>query len=114
MHGVQGLVDDTGQVIADGVELDGIFEPGRERGHGLVRVVPGPVEPPVHRPDADTDRGGGQPGQQQPAGRRARVAGGDRVLEEAGQAGIAGASPRQMISIARSSVTGAAGNVAAA
>ena len=51
---------------------------------------------------------------QQPAGRRARVAGGDRVLEEAGQAGIAGASPRQMISIARSSVTGAAGNVAAA
>jgi hypothetical protein len=42
------------------------------------------------------------------------VAGGDRVLEEAGQAGIAGASPRQMISIARSSVTGAAGNVAAA
>jgi hypothetical protein len=50
MHGVQGLVDDTGQVIADGVELDGIFEPGRERGHGLVRVVPGPVEPPVHRP----------------------------------------------------------------
>ena len=50
MHGVQGLVDDTGQVIADGVGLDGIFEPGRERGHGLVRVVPGPVEPPVHRP----------------------------------------------------------------
>jgi hypothetical protein len=50
MHGVQGLVDDTGQVIADRVELDGIFEPGRERGHGLVRVVPGPVEPPVHRP----------------------------------------------------------------
>ena len=50
MHGVQGVVDDTGQVIADGVELDGIFEPGRERGHGLVRVVPGPVEPPVHRP----------------------------------------------------------------
>jgi hypothetical protein len=102
-------VDDTGQVIADEVELDGIFEPGRERGHGLVRVVPGPVEPP----GADTDREGGQPGQQ-PAGRRARVAGGDRVLKEAGQARLAGASPRQMISIARSSVTGAAGNVAAA
>ena len=50
MHGVQGLVDDTGQVIADGVELDGSFEPGRERGHGLVRVVLDPVEPPVHRP----------------------------------------------------------------
>ena len=33
-------MDDTGQVIADEVELDGIFEPGRERGHGLVRVVP--------------------------------------------------------------------------
>jgi hypothetical protein len=35
--------------IADAL-ADGIFEPGRERGHGLVRVVPGPVEPPVHRP----------------------------------------------------------------
>ena len=61
MHGVQGLVDDTGQVIADGVELDGNFEPGRERGHGLVRVVPGPVEPPVHRPTPILIRGAASP-----------------------------------------------------
>ncbi len=39
------LVDGAGQVIPDRVEVNGVFEPGREGGHGLVRVVPGPVKP---------------------------------------------------------------------
>ena len=46
----QGVLHDTGQVIADRVQVHRVFQPGRERGHGLVRVVPGPVEPAVHRP----------------------------------------------------------------
>jgi hypothetical protein len=44
------MMHDTGQVIPDSVEVDGIFQSGRERGHGLVGVIPGPVEPPVHGP----------------------------------------------------------------
>jgi hypothetical protein len=46
----QGLLHDSGQVIPDRIEIHGVYEPGRECGHGLVRVVPGPVEPAVHRP----------------------------------------------------------------
>ena len=38
----------AGQVIADRVQVDCVFKPGRERGHGLVGVVAGAVEPPVH------------------------------------------------------------------
>ena len=48
MGGFQGLVDDTGQVIADGIQVHSVFQARRERGHGLVGVIPGPVEPPVH------------------------------------------------------------------
>ena len=46
----QGPLDDCGQVISDRVKVHRVFQPGRERGHGLVGVIPGPVEPPVHRP----------------------------------------------------------------
>src|SRR5579859_3278145 len=49
VRGFQDLVDGAGQVIPDRVQVDGVLEPGRERGHGLVCVVAGPVEPPVHR-----------------------------------------------------------------
>jgi hypothetical protein len=48
MRGFQGLVDDTGQGISDRVQIHGVFQPGRERGHGVVGVVAGTVEPPVH------------------------------------------------------------------
>ena len=48
--GFQGLVHGTGQVIADRVQVHGVLQPGGERGHGLVGVISGPVEPPVHRP----------------------------------------------------------------
>src|SRR5579864_976736 len=47
--GFQGLVHDTGQVSPDRVQVHGVFQPGRERGHSLVGVVAGPVEPPVDR-----------------------------------------------------------------
>jgi hypothetical protein len=43
--GFQGLVHDTGQVIADRFQVDRVFQPGRERGHGLIGVIPSPVEP---------------------------------------------------------------------
>ena len=39
---------DTGQVIADRVQVDRVFQAGRECGYRLVGVIPGPVEPPVH------------------------------------------------------------------
>jgi hypothetical protein len=38
-RGFEGLVEGAGQVIPDGVEVDSAFEPGRERGHGLLGVV---------------------------------------------------------------------------
>jgi hypothetical protein len=65
--GFQGLVHDTGQVILDRVQVHGVFQPGRERGHGLVGIVAGAVEPPVHRalhppPQRVEQRGGGQRG----------------------------------------------------
>ena len=41
---------DTGQVISDRVQVHRVFQPGRERSHGLVGVIAGPVEPAVHGP----------------------------------------------------------------
>jgi ABC-2 type transport system permease protein len=38
------------QLVADGAQFHGVLQAGRERGHDLVGVVPGPVEPPVHHP----------------------------------------------------------------
>jgi hypothetical protein len=38
-------VDGADQVIPDRVEVDKVFEPGRERGHGLVGVVAECLEP---------------------------------------------------------------------
>ena len=49
MDGFQGLVHDTGQVIPDRIHVHRVLQPGRERGHGLVGVIPGAVEPPVRR-----------------------------------------------------------------
>ena len=36
------------QVVPDRVQVYGVLQVGRERGHGLVGIVPGPVEPPVY------------------------------------------------------------------
>jgi hypothetical protein len=46
--GFEGLVHGTGQVVPDRVQVHGVFQPRSERGHGLVGVVAGPVEPAVH------------------------------------------------------------------
>src|ERR1700722_13053623 len=46
--GFQGQVDGAGQGVADRVQVDSVFQPGREGCDGLVGVVPGPVEPAVH------------------------------------------------------------------
>ena len=37
------------QVGADRIQVDGVLQPGRERGHSPVSVIPCPVEPPVHQ-----------------------------------------------------------------
>ena len=50
MGGFEGLLHDTGQVISDRVQVHGVLQPGRERHHGLVGVVPGSIEPSVHHP----------------------------------------------------------------
>ena len=50
MGGFEGLVHDTGKVISDRVQVHRVFQPGRERGHGLIGVIPGPVEPAVDQP----------------------------------------------------------------
>jgi hypothetical protein len=42
------LLNDTGQVITDRSHIHGLLEPRCEHRHHLVRVVAGPVEPPVH------------------------------------------------------------------
>jgi hypothetical protein len=64
--GFQGLVHDAGQVIADRVQGDRVFQSARERGHSLVGVIPGPVAiaaarpaPPATQPPAAS--GTGQP-----------------------------------------------------
>jgi hypothetical protein len=46
----QGRLHDAGQVVTDRVQVDRVLEPGRERGHGLVGVIAGPVEPQVQPP----------------------------------------------------------------
>ena len=50
MGGFQGRLHHADQILANRVQVDGILQLGRERGHGLVGVIPGPVEPPVHPP----------------------------------------------------------------
>jgi hypothetical protein len=45
--GLQRPIDRAQQVRVDGAQVHRVLQPGRERGHRLVRVVPGPVEPPV-------------------------------------------------------------------
>ncbi len=53
MGRLKGLVDDSGQVISDRVQVHCILEPGRESGHCYISVIPGPVEPPAHWPDTE-------------------------------------------------------------
>ncbi len=58
MGGFQGPVHDTGQVIVNRIRVQGVLQPCRERGYGPVGVIPGPVEPAVHRAlDAAAERG---------------------------------------------------------
>ena len=49
LGGLQGTGYDAGQVVAHRVQVNRVFQPGRKCGDSLVGVVPGPVEPPVHR-----------------------------------------------------------------
>src|ERR1700730_15861170 len=42
-----GFLHDSGQVLADRVEIRGVLQPGRECGHGQVGVVTGAVEAAV-------------------------------------------------------------------
>ena len=81
MGGFQGGIHNAGQIAADRVQVHRVLQPGRELGYGLVRVVAGPVEPPVNRvldpaPDGREQRGRGQRGD----GHR------DRAVELAGPA----------------------------
>ena len=48
MSGLDGVVHRREQVGSHRVEVHRVPEPGRERGHRLVRVVADPVEPLVH------------------------------------------------------------------
>ena len=50
MGGFEGAGHGTGQIVAYRVQVDGVFQPFGERCHGLVGVIPCPVEPPVYRP----------------------------------------------------------------
>jgi Virulence factor BrkB len=43
-------VDHTGQVGLHGIQVHCVLQPCGERGHHLVGVIPGPVEPAVHDP----------------------------------------------------------------
>ena len=49
VSGFQSLVHGTGQVIPDPVQVHGVLQAGRERGHRGFGVIPGPIEPAVHR-----------------------------------------------------------------
>jgi hypothetical protein len=49
VSGLQGLVHGIGQVIPDPVQVHGVLQAGRERGHGGFGVIPGTIEPAVHR-----------------------------------------------------------------
>ena len=66
LGGLQRGLDHGGQVGADGIQVDRVLEPGGERGDRLVRVIPGPVEAPVHpvlnSPPHGVEQGGGGQG----------------------------------------------------
>src|ERR1700683_3140080 len=49
VRGLQGPLYHPGQVVLHRDHVHSLLQPGGERGHGLVRVVARPVEPPVHR-----------------------------------------------------------------
>ena len=59
--GLQGAMNDAGPGGLDRVPVHGVLQPGGERGHHLVGIVAGPVEPPVH-PPLHRRHAGGQPG----------------------------------------------------
>jgi hypothetical protein len=46
----QGPLGDAGEVVPDGIQVGRVLQPAREGSHGQLRVVPGPVEPPVPAP----------------------------------------------------------------
>jgi len=48
VSGFQDALHHPRQVVLDGVQVHRVLQPDRERGYGLVGVVAGPVEPPVH------------------------------------------------------------------
>jgi putative flippase GtrA len=48
--GFQDALHHLRQVVLDRVQVHRVLQPDRERGYGLVSVVAGPVEPPVHGP----------------------------------------------------------------
>jgi len=50
MHGFKRAMHHAEQVGPHPVRVDRVLQARRERRHRLVRVVPGPVEPPVHEP----------------------------------------------------------------
>jgi hypothetical protein len=50
VSGFEGIVGHAQQVVADGFEVDGVPEPGGERGHDGLGVVARAVEAAVHHP----------------------------------------------------------------
>jgi hypothetical protein len=50
MSRLQRLLDHTGQVGLHSVQVYGVLQPDGERGHYLLGVIAGPVEPAVHDP----------------------------------------------------------------
>jgi putative flippase GtrA len=48
VSGFQDALHHPRQVVLDGVQVHRVLQPDRERGYGLVGVIAGPVEPPVH------------------------------------------------------------------
>jgi putative flippase GtrA len=48
VSGFQDALHHLRQVVLDRVQVHRVLQPDRERGYGLVGVVAGPVEPPVH------------------------------------------------------------------
>ncbi|MGH3228533.1 MAG: GtrA family protein [Streptosporangiaceae bacterium] len=48
VSGFQDALHHLRQVMLDRVQVHRVLQPDRERGYGLVGVVAGPVEPPVH------------------------------------------------------------------
>jgi len=50
MGGLEGAMNDAGQVGLHGVEVNGVLQPGGESGQCPVRVVAGAVKPAIHDP----------------------------------------------------------------